>query len=191
MLRKLFLFTVIGMLFVMVQAGGANADIVANGGFTTLDFSGWTLGGDTANPFACYYVNQDGSLPNPNYAQFGTDGSAITLSQTLAAAIPGQTYSVTLLLKNDLPAEPSWFQAFWNGTSKIYLTTGGMSCEWTPYSFTAAALGNDVLTFSFRHDTAMLNITNVSANAVPIPAALFLFGPGVAALVLLRKRFIG
>ncbi len=122
------------------------------------------------------------------YAQIGTYGSAITLSQVLTGAVAGQSYSFSFVVKNDLPDSPSAFQALWNGMSMIDLASG-MSSDWTPCLFTATATGNDTLTFSFLHDTATISLTNVSAAPVPIPGALLLFGPGVAGIAVLRRRF--
>ncbi len=193
MFKRIVLFAMIAMLFLAVQAGRANADPVTNGNFATGDFTGWVLGGDYLNPAAWVAVNNDGfsfspPAPSATYAQFGTAGAPITISQTLATTV-GRAYTVSFYVMNGLPASTpnNEFQALWDGVKQIDLLGAAMSSAWTQYAFMVTGTGSDTLAFSFLQDAATINITKVSA--VPLPAALLLFGPGLAGIAVLRKRF--
>jgi len=197
MLKRIALFAMIAMLFLAVQAGRANADLIANGNFATGDFTGWILGGDYANPSVWYTVNNDGlqnvpAAPTANYAQFLTAGAPVTISQTLAATA-GQAYTVSFYVKDDWPTSTpnNEFRAVWNGATVMDLAGTSMSSVWTPYAFAitgGTGNGTNTLTFSFLQDSAMLDITHISAAPVPVPGALLLFGPGLLGLIGLRRR---
>ena len=205
MFKRIAVFAMVAMLFLAVQAGRANADLVANGNFalgtsgllaSSWNVTGWTINGD---PNAWATVNNDGLTsfappgPSATYALFSTEGTPVSISQTLTAAA-GQTYTVSFYAVN---GSPSYFgnnelEALWNGVQAINLPGASMSSAWTQYSFLiTGGTGNNTntLTFSFLQDDSEIDITNISTTPVPLPAALLLFGPGLAGTALLRKRF--
>ena len=191
MFKKIILLTVIAMLFVAAQTGTAGAGIVTNGNFATDDFTGWTVGGD---PNALSLVlGQDDVLSNGYYAQFFTYGAPVTISQVLGTT-SGQSYTVSFLLYNSA-ASPSpvssynEFEALWDGTviQPVHLTNAP-GFNWTQFQFTVTGTGSDTLAFSLQQDGSNYNLTDVSADPVPLPAGLLLLGPGLAALGLVRRR---
>ncbi len=200
MFKKIALFAMAAMLVFAVQAGRANADIITNGNFATNDFTGWTLGGDFQDAAAWVQVNNDGlgypGAPSATYAQFGTAGSPITVSQTLTTTL-GQAYTVSFYLQNSAPSitTNNEVQVLWNtGTPALDMIGGpttSMSSNWTEYSFNVTGTGSDKLTFSILQDSSFTNLTDVTAEATPtpVPAALLLFGPGLAGIAVIRRKF--
>jgi hypothetical protein len=203
MFKRIALLAMVAMLFFAAQAARANAALVTNGNFSAgstglsasdWQVTGWTISGD---PGAWATVNTDGNFYTPaplsaTYAQFSTYGQSVSISQALTTA-SNQAYAISFYLQNTTPASTSsnQFQALWNGTQVVDMLGGqttGMSSEWTEYSFTVIGTGSDTLAFNFLQDAGMLSVTDVTAAPVPVPAALLLFGPGLAAIAVVRKR---
>jgi hypothetical protein len=94
----IWLGSTVAMLTLMIGGPASAQNLVANPGFETGDFTGWTQGGNTgatfvtAGPF-------DGFLPHSGnfFAALGPVGSDGTLSQDLATT-PGHSYTFKLVL---------------------------------------------------------------------------------------------
>ena len=98
---KMVLYSVTALLSLVLSGPVlAAGNLVANPGFETGDFTGWTTGGN----FEATGVsgNFDGFLPNSGnfFAFLGPVGSDGTLSQNLATT-PGQSYTFSWFLGSD------------------------------------------------------------------------------------------
>jgi PEP-CTERM motif len=166
-------------------------NIVANPGFETGDFTGWTTGGNfeftqvVSGAFYLYSGAQEGSY----YATLGAIGSDGTLSQTLSD-ITGIPYTFTFWLAG-AGDDPSDFSAYWNSDPVLSLTDPDTAGVWTQYSFTETGTGSDTILFSFRDDPAWMALDNVSVDstsAVPEPASFSLLAGGLLLFAFRRRR---
>lgn len=170
-----------------VSAASA-ANIVANGGFETEDFTGWAQFGDTSfDGVTCPGPGPD--VPEGRcYAFFGAEGSTSGISQILST-VAGQTYEIEFSLQaiGDLP---SFFSAAFDGVTLVSLADPNTGGPFQTFSFTAVAPGaSTTLTFSFQDDPGFINLDAVSVTAaVPTPAALVLVGGGLIGLALGRRQ---
>jgi len=106
--------------------GPASANLLANPGFETGSFAGWTLGGNTSsegvasdgtavggadNPFPPNFVNvRSGSFAGYALVKDGDDPvERITLTQTISV-LPNSNYTVGFWLGNDSSAEFGMFE---------------------------------------------------------------------------------
>jgi hypothetical protein len=195
MIKRLVVIAMVAVLFFAAHTGKASADLVTNGSFTTGDFTGWTISGNTGGT-SWYFVNNDGlsytpPAPSAYYAQFGSSGSPTFISQTLTTTV-GQAYTVSFYLSNDMPASPgnnNEFQVLWNGALGTPHLVNTNAFTWTEYQFTATATGSSTpISFGFQNDAGVFDITAVKAAPVPVPAALLLFGPGLAGIAIARRK---
>jgi len=195
-----------------LSAGVAQAAIVeltSNGGFETGDFTGWTqfLEGGTQlitsdNPSSGTYA---GNLnvgtftlikqANMGIGQVTPDGQVINISFDMRGSV-GVGGVVFAEFFSELGTE---------GTSKAEILFGGgpifPNSDWTTYS-TTATTGPDVsggVTLQLKVDCGAnancvsdVYFDNVSVtadvSAVPVPAAVWLFGSGLLGLVGVARR---
>lgn len=198
-------------------AQAVSQDIAANGGFETGDFSGWTQfpnGGiqtifspGNASSFAANLnvpvrsqtdPAVDNLLKNANL-QAGnlTPGAPITITWDMRGSLTGAGGVVFVELFSELSG---------GGTSKAEIYTGGPlfpndPVNWTPFSWTTT-LGPDVsggVTLQLKASCGPVqgcgvnvdfdNITiTTDVSAVPVPAAVWLFGSGLVGLVGMARR---
>jgi hypothetical protein len=195
-------------LFVGLQQAKATASIcdavagnlVANCGFETGDFTGWTLTGhDVPGELNNLYGVEgtdplDGIAPNSGMFQtFIADLSSnpTTLSQTLAT-VAGGGYTITFFLAQDTSPtsnNPNKFSASFDGNTLAslasvpmegyteYLYYGSASSTSTVFSLT---LGNDLGEFLLD------DVSVVSGTPEPSPVLLVALS-GLAAFLLWRK----
>ena len=185
-MRKIFKFLSAASLAVALGLGiaaPASATVVANPGFETGDFTGWTQSGDTGfttvttNP---YFIHS-GSYGTA----FGPMGSDGFISQTLVT-VPGATYSISSWLHSD-GATPNDFNITFDGITLLSLTDIPVG-PWTNYVvYGAASTASTVLRFGLFNNPGFLGLDDVSAR-VPEPATLALFGAGLAGLGAMRRR---
>jgi hypothetical protein len=174
---------------------------VANCGFETGDFTGWTLGKVTDNPGGFYYGVDGFDANSGNYGaymsqDFLDDGTGVVdLSETLALT-PG-TYTVSYYLEQDTTPTPGYTHSFastFGATVMQTLTptvgTPGVVGAFTEYSFQETATGpSTVLQFSFENDDSFWSIDDISVTAAaPEPSTNILVGLALGASVLLWSR---
>jgi alpha-tubulin suppressor-like RCC1 family protein len=138
--------------------------IVANGGFETHDFTGWTFVGS----FSSVTTNSASVHSGQCGAQMGQIGSLALLSQTLNTT-PGTNYLLSFWLNSDGQV-PNEFTASWNGATLLD-KTNLPATGWTNLQFVVAAAGpSTVLQFGFRDDPGDLGFDDVSVVPLSQPA---------------------
>jgi hypothetical protein len=142
-------------------------NIVANGGFETGNFSGWTVDASST-----LLTNRGGFVHSGHHGAALRQSSALGyLSQTLPT-IAGQTYLVSLWLdnpKNSIGATPNEFQVQWEGAT-IYDVTNLPFLNWTNLQFTVTADDSgSLLQFGFQDDPYFLGLDDVSVKPVTAP----------------------
>ena len=160
-----------------------STNLVANGGFETGDFTGWTIGGD----FAAYGYNSvlpNAGNPDTNYIHSGNHGAAMatldsngTISQTIAT-IPGSSYFLSCWLQGD-GFLPNYFEVDWNGTALASLSNFP-AMTWSNFQFNVTATSaSSTLQFVLRDDNTWLAFDDVSLSGMvaPTPSEQFTILP--------------
>ena len=198
-------FTLIALLAVSVASTPSWANLVANGGFETGDFSSWTANTSTGAPwhvasgpaFAGTYFASDGCVGAQCIS--GTAAQQSSLAQTLATTA-GNTYTLTFEFNTGGNGAPNEFDVLWDGTSVLDLGPGGTlgvvgsSGVYTMYTVSGlVGTGSDTLTFLGRQDPGYDQLDNVdvelsgTSSVTPEPATWLLMG-GLLPLVYLEAR---
>ena len=188
MIRQYRLKTV-GILVVAVacMAPSYAGSIVANGGFETGDFTGWTQTGNTGfDGVQCPGPGAAVAAGNCS-AFFGPVGSVGGISQVLTTQV-GTTYVITFDFLPD-GSVPTSFSALFGGTTLISLTNPASSPSFQLMTFSAvAASTSTTLAFNFRDDPGFLLLDEVNVQVAPEPSTVALVGIGVAGLLFWRRR---
>lgn len=177
-------------------------NLVANCGFETGSFSGWTLSGtDTPTQLNNLYGVEgtdpiDGISPySGSYQAFFADlsTSPTTISQSIAT-VAGSIYTVSFYIAQDTPpasgggSYTDLFAAKF-GTSTLVASTVIPMEGYTKYSFTEVATGPaSTLSLTFGNDNGEFLLDNLSVVA-PEPAAWSLMAAGLALAFFLRRKF--
>jgi hypothetical protein len=212
MVTRKILFLGISMALWAASASAGGIDLVANGGFTTGDFTGWTSSSDEN-----WYVNgidtNPGAPSDTSYAaENGCVGASCNdpvngswITQSLATEV-SQTYTLTFFYDPgplseddggggiDAIADASVItttelDVLWDGS----LVTGGQivnatSSTWEEYTFTGltASTTSTVLEFTGREDPDYLQLTDISVTADASPTV-----PEPASLTLIGGGLLG
>jgi len=195
-----------------LSAGAAQAaltDIAVNGDFETGDFTGWaqfpgSLGAAgqtivTGNPGSAANLNE----PNPA-------ANIIKQANLLPGTwLGGETIDIQFDLKGSAAAGGVFFVEFFNELdgggvgpgSGILAVIASPTADWSTYNYSttanASATGGITLQFNSTcgadaNCVADFTIDNVSimadVSAVPVPAAVWLFGSGLLGLVGVARR---
>jgi len=140
--------------------------LIANGGFETGDFSGWTQSGNTNSTS----VTTNSAYKSSGYygAKCGPIGSLGFLSQDLNT-LAGQTYLVSCWLNNPSGGTPNEFQILWDGV-KVLDFTNWFSTTWiNPQFFITASSTNSTLQFGFDDTPSYLALDEVTVQPFPAP----------------------
>jgi len=123
-------------------------NIVANSGFETGDFSGWTRTGNTGATFVAPGAGHSGSFA----AVLGPVGSNGFLTQTLTT-VPGNLYEFSFWLQNIQGGSSSNFAASLNGVT-FFALTNSSSFSYTQFFYSGILINSSSagLQFDYRHD---------------------------------------
>ena len=182
------------IIMMILGSGIAQANLVTNPGFES-SVTGWTFSDGNGSD-----LRDVGTCESPCViANTGTwagfknlfDGGAGTISQSIATTI-GTNYLIELFLA-DNSFETGTVTASFGSTLGVSVTGADTSTTYSGYSFTHTAtstltdfiFGGTVTSGTFFIDDVSID---VSPSAVPVPAAVWLFGTALIGLVGFGKR---
>ena len=192
-----------------VTAQAVQVELAVNGGFETGDFTGWTEFPSAFGPASV----QDTTVSSGTYAAYLPCSVEAACDQVIKNANigigvvnPGDTVTVTFDLNNTAAAGGVAFVELFSeldggGTSKseILLANGAGTNGWETFSFTTT-LGPDVsggISLQLKAacgpvagctSEAYFDNVSVTVEAIPIPAAVWLFGSGLIGLVGVARK---
>ncbi len=180
-----WLAIVAASLFLMISFNATPSsalNLVANGGFETGDFTGWTTSGS-------YLSVGTNGYESTYAANLGTLGQLGYLSQSGIPTIPGQNYQLSYVMASS-GGIVNQFEASVNGTT-LYagLNDGSQPYSAYTFDFIADSMFTE-LVFTERNDPGAFLLDNVSVELAPIPepSTLLLLGVGLLGASFLRKR---
>ena len=161
----------------------AAQNLVANPGFETGNFSGWTQAGNTGATFVAPSSHICGGTAgfSGNYGTcLGPASNPGYLIQQSLNTTPGGIYNLSFMLQHMSSAVSpnAYFRVSWEGIP-IFLNNGGMF-SWGQQNFVVSAVNTgSVLQFEFLENPSFYNLDDVWVGAVPEPASMTLLGTGL------------
>jgi hypothetical protein len=177
-----------GVALGLAVAAPARADtignLLVNGGFEELDFTGWNL--DDPSGFSLVQCAPGTQVAEGFCAAFlGTAGQDGTLSQSFATQ-PGQNYHLSFAFLWD--GTPLSFTASINDIPLFMRVDPPALADFrTAHRFFRAAGPTTTLSFTFRDDPGFIGLDAVAVT-VPEPGSAALIGLALAGLALARTR---
>lgn len=181
---------------------GASANLIANGSFETLDGSptllngsweavanggtriaGWSVGDTSVDVVRSPYAVQEGQFA---IDLAGTPGPG-SIFQNLST-VGAQGYTLSFYASSNGPA--STLQVWWAGSLLDTVNTpAGNTFQFFSYLVLGAGPSTEIRFRSTQTDNDGAIVDNVSVNAVPLPAAVWLLGSALLGVgVIARKR---
>ena len=140
--------------------------LLQNGGFETGDFTGWTQSGNTA--YTTVVTTSTYVHGGTHGAEFGASGSPGYISQNLLT-IPGQTYLLSLWVRNAAGTTPNLFSAQWDGNT-VASWSNFTTTAWTNFQcLVTASTSSTPLQLGLQDDPSYLAIDDVTVSAVTTP----------------------
>jgi hypothetical protein len=171
-------------------AWNANANLVANPGFETGNFSGWTVN----DPSGFTGVGNDAAFAHSgsHYAFLGATPNTGSLSQSLTT-VAGTFYTLSFYLANDMTpglGPTTAFEVFWNGASVLALPGNSPVFGYTNFTISGlvATGGATTLEFRYRHDNDFWRLDDCSVTVPESASTIWLALPTFAALGLVYSR---
>jgi len=180
------------VILLLLAAVPAQANLIANGGFETGDFTGWTVSGAAFNCGDVVSGISDIGPHSGNFsACFGNPTNLSFISQTVAT-VPGQEYEISFWYaqqpSDQVPSNLA--EILVNGS----VVTGGSDVPvmgWTFAEITGTASGSTTqIGFGFENAPGHFALDDVSVDPVPEPGSGIVFLGTAAALLVAGRRKI-
>jgi hypothetical protein len=179
-------------------------NLVANCGFELGNFTSWAV--TDGSPATALFISTEPSQPvnSGTYAATFTANATSTsdvdtITQTLAT-VAGSSYTFAFYLDvvpccTGVPSGEYVFQADWNGTQELNLTsTSTIASGYQLYTYAVTATSSStVIQFDGSDPNGYNNLDDVvvtvqGSSAVPEPVSMLLMGAGLAGLAMVRRR---
>jgi len=181
------LLAAIALTSLSTLASATTVNLVTNGSFEDTNqannswsiynsVNGWTSSNGIEIRNNVAGAAQDGK----NFVELDTTKNS-AMQQTLST-IAGSQYLLSFYYspRNGININSNNILASWNGVQLADITKSGVGNNgnvWSLYSFLVTGTGNDILHFAAGGNSNSYggSLDNVSVNAVPVPAAFWLF----------------
>jgi len=180
-----------GFLALAVATPAARAaELVANGGFETGDYTGWST--QDAGFTSFFPVNSGvGANGSAFYAVFGATGSVDDQIFQILPTIAGEQYEVSFYVRNTSSVASEHQFASWEGNSIFNEQPVAVRFEWAKITVnvTATQNGSELrLGGRDQQDIVRLDEVSVIGAIAPEPASLGLLALGAATMLRRRTR---
>ena len=162
-------------------------NLLVNGGFEEMDFTGWTLADSSAfTSVQCFGVPPPTVAEGFCAAYLSTATEAGTLSQDFTTILGGRYF---LSFQYLVDSEPADLIASVNGAPVFFSLNAPAGSDFTTATAAFFATGTtSTLSFAFRNDFGATSLDDVLVAQVPEPASLALLSLGILALAMTRRR---